>query len=270
MFPPFRSFLVCLTAVASLLGCGASETLGGDGGEGGHGGAPDPQPLSTPLSIFEYDPFATPPRLYVPIQGARVCELDSDNCVTSDTDGNAVIDLPARQETGFTIEKEGYGSWLYANVTDENFFQYGDRPYTIALMSNEQLAVIANDLQTPYPWQGGVALFQRWYPTVGVKFVPVGPTADLVGPAFYLDVAAMTYRLELNATTSGLETGEMPLGQGGFVEVEPGVHQFELTGDMEGCYVTSWGWPGDAPNRFRIPVREGYRTYGSIRCEDSY
>ncbi|MFW2390115.1 MAG: hypothetical protein ACN4G0_17395 [Polyangiales bacterium] len=237
-------------------------------GEGGHGG--DPAVVSTPLWVFEYDPFATPPRLYVPIEGARVCELDSDNCVTSDTDGNAVIDLPAGKETGFTLEKEGYGSWLFANVTDENFFQYGDKPYTMAMISDEQLAAIAKDLQTPYPWQGGVTVLQRWYPIGGVRFVPVGPTADLVGPAFYLDVAAKQYTLDLNATALGLTTAEMPLAQGGFLEVEPGVHQFEFTGNMEDCYITSWGWPGDAPNRFRIPVREGYRTYGSIRCEDSY
>lgn len=253
-----------MAAVAPLLGCGAPEPIGGQGGD------PEPQWISVPLLIYEYDPFATPPRLYVPIEEARICELDTDHCVRSDTDGAAVIDLPAGEETGFTVDKEGYGPWLYANVTDEGFFQYGDAPYTFPMISDEQLAVIANDLQTPYPWEGGVVAMHRWWPLHGVRFVPIGQTADLVGPSFYFDVAAARYRLDLEQTTPDLDTADMPLAQGGFTEVEPGVHQFEFSGNMAGCYVTSWGWPGDAPNRFRIPVREGYRTYGSIRCEDSY
>jgi hypothetical protein len=254
--------------VILLSGCDVPEFDGG--GEGGAGGIPEPGTVSVGLLIYEYDRFVTPPRVYLPIDGARVCELNSDNCVTSNSVGDATIELPADQETGFTVEKPGFGSWVYPNVTDESLMQYGDQPYTIPLISDEQLAAIANDLQTPYPWHDGVVVLQRWLSGPGVRFVPVGPTADSVSRAFYFDVAAMKYRLDLNQTTPELDTADMPLGQGGFVEVEPGVHQFEFTGNMMGCYTTSWGWPGDAPNRLRLPVREGYRTYGSIRCEDSY
>ena len=175
------------------------------------------------------------------------------------TNGQAVIDLPAGQETGLMIDKVGCGPYLVPNVTDENFAFYPR--LTVPMMTHESLTAIADDLATPYPWKMGVVALQRWSPLAGVRFVPVGPTADAVGTAFYLDVAATRYSLEIEATTPGLDNAQMPLSQGGFVEVEPGVQQFEFTGNMNDCYFASWAWPGDAPNRIRIPVHAGYRTY---------
>jgi hypothetical protein len=181
--------------------------------------------------------------------------------------------LPANREVAFTVDKEGYGSWIFANVTDQ-YFPVGERDpgsddplgsNTVPLASHEYLAGIAEDLQVAYPWERGMVGLQRWPSLDGVKFMPVGPTVDAVGKAFYLDMPNERYSLELDATTYAPLWFEAPLAQGGFAEVVPGVHQFELTETTDACLI-SWAWPGDTPSRIRIPVRAGYTTYGSINC----
>jgi hypothetical protein len=133
---------------------------------------------------------------------------------------------------------------------------------------HEQLAAIAEQLEIPYPWEGGMVALIRWpRPHPGVTFMPVGPTVDLVGEGFYYDAASGQYSLAEEATTYAFLLSEYPLAEGGFTAVTPGVHQFEFGGEAGDCLHASWAWPGDAPNRIRIPVVAGYTTYGSIRCE---
>jgi hypothetical protein len=74
------------------------------------------------------------------------------------------------------------------------------------------------------------------------------------------------YSLDLEATTAATITANtLPLAEGGFTEVTPGEQQFELGGCDSPRLL--WGWPVEgAPNRIRVPVREGFITFGSIVC----
>lgn len=250
---PSRSAYVCVLSAVLLFGCSD-----GDGGSGGEGGS---ELVPASLYVFEFGPSFVD----MPIKGAAICELDADNCVSTDNAGRATIYFPIDQEIAFTLEKEGYGPWVFANVADEHFPE-GNR---LPMYTHEYLAAIAEDLQTPYPWEGGIVGLLRWLsPHPGVKFLPVGPTAEAVGEAFYFDAATSHYSLELEATTRFYGLPDAPLAEGGFTEVVPGVQQFEFVGTAGDCPHASWGWPGDAPNRLRIPVLEGYTTYGSVRCDE--
>lgn len=243
----------CVLSAALFLGCGAD-------GSGGAGGS-DLTFVPASLYVFEF----TPSFSEVPIQGAVICQVGADNCVASNRMGRLEIYLPADQEVAFTVEKEGYGPWVYGNVTDEHF----PEGYRLPMYTHEYLATVAETLQTPYPWEGGIVALVRWLsPNSGVRFLPVGPTAEAVGEAFYFDATTLEYSLELEATTVFYGLPDAPLGEGGFTEVVPGVQQFEFVGTAGNCPHASWGWPGDAPNRIRVPVIEGYTTYGSVRCDD--
>jgi len=93
----------------------------------------------------------------------------------------------------------------------------------------------------------------------------VGSTVGAVGESFYYDSATDEYSLDLEAGTAVAENWLLPLGAGGFAEVTPGVQQFEF-GEHGATCEASWAWPGDTPNTIRVPVRDGYRTYGSMIC----
>jgi hypothetical protein len=248
-----QSVFVCVLSAALLFGC----SDGGGGADGG--GGSDLVPAS--LYVFEFGPSY----VEAPIQGAAICQVGENNCVTSDKLGFATIYFPADEEIAFTVEKEGYGPWVFSNVTDQHF----PEGYRLPLYTHEYQAAIAEDLQTPYPWKGGIVGLLRWYsPHQGVTFLPVGPTAEAVGDAFYFDAATLKYSLELEATTAYFGLPDAPLAEGGFTEVVPGVQQFEFVGTAGDCAHASWGWPGDAPNRLRVLVIEGHTTYGSVRCDE--
>lgn len=250
MRDPFPLLCGCVLSAALLLGCGAN---GVDGGS-------DLVPAS--LYVFEF----TPTFAEVPIQGAMICQVGADNCVATNRAGKLTIYFPADQEIAFTVEKEGYGPWVVGNVTDEHFPEGDGRT---PMYTHEYLATVAETLETPYPWEGGIVALVRWFsPNSGVKFLPVGPTAEQVGDAFYFDAASRQYSLDVEATPFFLGLADGPLGEGGFTEVVPGVQQFEFVGTAGNCPHASWGWPGDAPNRVKVPVIEGYTTYGSVRCDD--
>jgi hypothetical protein len=253
---PYRWLFICVLSGVWFSGCG--DTDGGSGGNGGDGGS-DLVPAS--VYVFEFGPSY----VEVPIEGAAICQVGVSNCVTSDRRGSATIYFEANQEIAVTVEKEGYGPRVYANVTD----RYFPEGYRVPLYTDEDLAAVAEDLQTPYPWKGGVVGLVRWFsPHPGVKFLPVGPTAEAVGEAFYFDPVTSQYSLEIDATTNYFGLFYGPLAEGGFTEVVPGVHQFEFVGTAGDCPHASWGWPGDAPNRLRVLVLEGHTTYGSVRCDE--
>jgi hypothetical protein len=256
-----------------LLHCGdfvdhhGGDGGGGAGGTAGDGGEP-PEIASLFGWVFEFDP----PPIEVPVKGVRVCQLDTDKCSVSDSHGFVEIQVQRNhEEIAFTVEKEGYGSWVYPNVTDERFPEAGfdpSNPARFPMYRHETLAEIAEQIGTPYPWEGGIVGLVRWVsPTKGVRFIAVGPTADEVGPSFYFDASTQQYSVELEATTVQWGLPDFPLGEGGFAGVSPGVQQFEMAGAAGICDHASWAWPGDAPNRIRVPVLEGYQTYGSMRCE---
>lgn len=271
-------YLIALIGISAmvvffLLDCGEAvyDTggAGGTGGTAGSGGTP-PELATLFAKVFEPDP----PLSEIPIPEARICQLDTENCAFSDRKGRVEIRVPrTHDEIAFTVEKEGYGSWVYPNVTDEWFPEAGfepSDPVRFPMYPHETLAEIAEQIGTSYPWEGGIVGLVRWLnPNKGVKFIAVGPTINEVGPSFYFDASTRQYSVDLEATTYLLGLEDYPLGEGGFAEVSPGVQQFEMAGAAGRCDHASWAWPGDAPNRIRIPVLEGYQTYGSMRCDDA-
>ncbi len=266
----FGIICVCSLGVLPILGCsettgeggaggdagtGGSAGMGGSGGTAGTGGATVQYRLR--LTVTE------PDGSLANVQDVEVCEADTENCSMSDDLGVASIVVPADQEILFTIEKEGYGKWLTADVSDET----RERVVVNRRMhTNAQLEAVAGQLGIEYPWMGGIVGLVR-FPTVaqgGLTFTPVGSTADQVGDEFYYDGALEEYSVDLQATSAFDGVGYvLPLGDGGFAEITPGEQQFEYGGTAGDCAV-SWAWPGDTANTIRLPVREGYRTYGSM------
>jgi hypothetical protein len=54
------------------------------------------------------------------LEGVELCEIDTTNCVVSDADGFASLELPADGETAYTAEREGYAPRLYTEVISED------------------------------------------------------------------------------------------------------------------------------------------------------
>lgn len=273
--------LMCVCALGVVVGC--SDDASGDGGNGGSGGAGGTagdggsggvEFRTYRMSITGFDPDG---RVLV-LEGVEICEADADpeNCALSNEFGRVDLDMPADQEVAITMEKDGYGPRLIPDVSDETWGPSGGTdagPAAWRMYTDAQLTTIADQLGTTYPWQGGmVGLVWLSIPQgahAGVTFTPVGSTIDAVGESFYYDSATGEYSLDLEATTA-IPTGHLlPLSEGGFTEVTPGEQQFELGGTAGDCTRPSWGWPVDgAPNRIRVPVRDGYITYGSVICDE--
>lgn len=268
--------LVCIAAIASfvLVECGDTTVDGTEPGWGGEGGnAPEMVRLFMRICEFE-PPLIVPAITYVPapLKGVEVCEYGTDNCAKSDLMGFVELDFPRdHQEIAITANKEGYAPRVFGNVTDEQFpdagSERGER-FQLCMFTHDEMATVAERLGTTYPWEGGiVGLVRLPSSTVGVRFVPVGPTVDEVGDSFYFDSQSLRYSRELGSTTFFIGLWGFPLGEGGFIEVTAGARQFELTGNAGDCPHESWAWPGDGPNRIRVPVIDGYITYGSMRCD---
>jgi hypothetical protein len=214
------------------------------------------------ISVTAFNPDGMDPLL----EGVKICEADADpeNCVTTNELGRADLDVRSNQEITITMDKEGYGPFVIGDVSDETFGPQGGTgpwPADWRMYTDAQLAAIAEQLQTPYPWEGGIVGLLKWLsPNTGVTFAPVGSTIDAVGEAFYFDAATEQYSLDLEATTPFHGLWNFPLAEGGFTEVTPGEQQFELGGTAADCPVVSWGWPvDDAPNRIRSPSERGTR-----------
>ncbi len=229
---------------------GASDGTGGSGGE-----------ASIVTEFIQTVGIAEDGTTAFPLPGVTICQLDTDNCVVSDENGRAALDLPANQEVARTVEKEGYGAFLTHDVTDETWGGTSTEP----MHTDEQLAEYAAQLGIMYPWTGGI---------VGLATAPV--VAQVAGVTFeLLDEPATTpfyfegpgvYSYDLEATP-GASAWPAPFGMGGFAELSPGEYQFEFHGVGDNCRGLSFGWPGDGPNRIRIPIREGYISCGGRRCE---
>ena len=235
---------MCSALIAITIGCG-DDSNGGTGGSGatggtaGTGGSGGTATLS--VNTFEGTAFGAGGSL--PLDGVEVCETDTTNCATTDANGAAQIELPANQETSYTFEKEGYGPYLVGRVTDETF----DGFHGVVLFSDAVWAEEALTLGIEYPWTSGRV-------TVGTLPARAGVTLDLVDATatqYYNDGEERS--LDLTETTTS--------GRGGFVEVSPGEHQVEAGGNVTNC-VVGLGWPGDAANRIKVPVRVGYNTLG--------
>lgn len=240
-------------------GTGGAGGMIGTGGMGGAGGTGATRTRGVRFTSFESE-ISRPS-----LEGVELCEADTDNCALSDELGVARIDVADSGELTFTAEKEGYTPLIWGDVSNEDWALVSiRRMYSHAQMTE----VMEEQLGGSYPPTSGVVGLAR-NPTLqqgGVTFTAIGDTNGEVGSSFYFDGATDEYGTEHNSTGASYTNGHLlPLGEGGFMSVTAGVQTFELGGTGGDCPV-SWGWPGDTPNRIRVPVRNGYRTYGSWNC----
>jgi hypothetical protein len=190
--------------------------------------------------------YVTLSDLQGPLPDAEICETDTDNCVMTDAEGMAIIELPSDSEVSYTITKEGFGSYLISDVNngrlEHRFVMYGD----------EELARLAPLMGTTYPWTNTGIILLRVYSEPGVMF-------DLVGQSetpFYFSNGD-TPSTELDATTSD--------GRGGFTDVAEGEYQVEFVDPQVLCRPFT-AWPGDMDNRVTVPVKPGFISWASMSC----
>ncbi|HET6417100.1 MAG TPA: hypothetical protein VFG22_12455 [Polyangiales bacterium] len=183
-----------------------------------------------------------------PMPDAEVCETDTENCVITDEEGRASIELPSDTEVSYTITKEGYGSYLVSDVNtgrlDHRFIMYSD----------EELARLAPLMGTTYPWTDTGIMILRVYSEPGVMFDLVGQSNQ---PFYFID--GDTPSTELDATTAD--------GRGGFTDLAEGQYQVEFI-DNQVCKAFT-AWPGDMANSVKVPVKAGYISWSSMACGQS-
>jgi len=198
--------------------------------------------------------YSGPGENTVPLEGAQLCQMDTNTCALSDERGAVAIEIPIG-ESWVTLTKEGYLSYLFPFVAGAA----GRFAPAFAVESNTFTAEQYESVGSPYPMgsQGAVFLSAR-PPSI------VGATFDLLDAAgvkqFYLDEEGL-WDPNLQATGSFD-------GWGGFTEVNPGVLQAKIGGMVGGC-TPIWGWPGDAEDTVRFPVREGHATWIGWNCRQA-
>jgi len=213
-----------------------------------------PLPSRLELAVFAYDaPRFSSDSTGPALEGVEVCEIDNaSNCAVTAENGEARIKLPVQQLTGYTISKDGYVPFVVGDVTDDTF-SLSSGGWT--MFRDELVADDSNGLGFDYPWTGGWVALRAFPRMAGVTYELLGTT----GTPYYTDEMAL-HNLDLTSTTAD--------GDGGFIEVPPGVHQVEFGGTAKDCEA-GFAWPGEAPNQIKVPVRTGYITYGSMSCAAS-
>jgi hypothetical protein len=230
--------------VFALAGCGDDD-----------GGSEPGQTVQLDLQVIEFEPGAS---VDPPLEGAEVCEADTSNCDTSDSEGMVTLDVPANSELELLVNADGYGPTLTPLTTSEDDVDGQVTP----LLTEDVLTVLAGALGTPYPLtdDGLIAVSALVAPVSGqdngiggVTFTP-----DSSGTLYYLDENEIP-RTDISATTE-------PSGAGGLVEVAPGTLELTLGGTASNCTIAS-GWPGSDSTSIRLPVRAGYITQGFVTCD---
>lgn len=193
-----------------------------------------------------------------PLAGVEICETDTTNCVVTDANGEATLWLPSHQAVSFTVEKEGYLSYLEADMTDAAYL----RPL-FWMIRDDVTKPWWDALESPYPMMGTGAVGVGLNPArEGVSFRLLNAT----GKPFYNDRPDCSGcnnnpSLDLTETTSQ--------GGGGFVEVPPLADEVEIeirVGETGAQCTPLRAWPGKGANRIRLPVRAGYFTGSTVRC----
>jgi hypothetical protein len=245
---------ICVLALG-FIGCGETASTGGGGsggsgglaggsGSGGQGGtAGEPLSLTILMTSFE------PPTPVEAVEGMRICELDTANCAVTDAVGLAVLEVRADQEIALTMEKEGFGSYIYTYVP-----RAGGPPLPLGNATDARFEEMFGLVLSPYPMEGAGAIWVSGSPE-GAILTLLGAT----GKAFHADDdVKQSWSLDFTAATSQ--------GGGGFVEVPPGEYQVEVSGTSENCSPVR-GWAGDSKNTVRMPVREGYLSSARMDCK---
>ncbi len=241
-----------------LMGCSETSGTGGNGGDGGEGGSAgvggQGGTVTVPhiLTTYEGAPEGVKVGLGPVLPGVEACETDTTNCAISGADGRAQLMLPANQEVSYIVSTDGRIPWMAAEVPDELTIVRQPR-YPMWL--DEEIEAFAEANMIPYPLTGGaVLLHMNPTTTEGVTFTLIDDGGAL---AYYADKDGF-FRFDLTETTVN--------GFGGFFEMAPGERQIEFGGAATNCTATL-GWPGDAPNRVKVPVRVGHITLASMNCD---
>ncbi|MBW2548118.1 MAG: hypothetical protein JRE82_12985 [Deltaproteobacteria bacterium] len=256
----FGFLCFCALVALPLVGCGGSN--GGDGGSAGTagtGGGGGVETAELRLTATEGDGNILGTRL----EGVEFCETDIANCTTSDANGQATLEMevPADGRISYTYSKDGYMPGLRTDVVDEEFNafigEYGNFNITDETMTDRWAGMMS-----PYPMEGtgwvSVNAFvsdflPSFLPVVGATFELVGAT----GKGYYDDPSGEP---SLVLTETGISGG------GGFIEVAPGEVEIRFGGTATNCVVLK-GWPGSEANTIRMPVKVGFVTWGSMRCD---
>ncbi len=241
---------------------GCSETAGtggsagdggaaGMGGEGGGGG-------TAALRLFIFDTSAG----FAPLEGVQACQTGTTRCAITDEGGNATLQMPVDREISFTVEKEGYGSQLRADVIPATGTYI---PFDIGTDASREANFEV--LMSPYPMEGTGAIYaqadhgpQGIDPIAGATFEILGTTAK----AYYVDEDEDENQFW--SPSPGLIVTTTEVGHGGFVEVSPGEHLIEIGGAAENCAVVR-GWVSPSENTIRVPVQEGHLTVARVDCD---
>jgi len=247
---------ICVLALG-VMGCGqglgpvgGGGGVGGDGGEAGDGGSGgvggtngEPVLLTVFMTSFE------PPIMPGAVEGMRICELDTANCAVTDEGGLATLEVSAGQEIALTMEKEGFGSYIYTYVVpaDGGLMLLGNA-------TDARFEEMFGLVMSPYPVEGTGSVWVSGSPEGAVLTLLNG-----TGKPFYAeDDVKWSWSLDLTAATAN--------GGGGFVEVPADEYQVEVTGTSKNCFPVR-GWPGDSENTVRMPVREGYFSSARMLCD---
>lgn len=199
-------------------------------------------------------PFGDP----VALEGAEVCQDGTDNCATTNADGEATLQIPGNEEFAYAVTPPSdYFPLLSPQVSDS------DIPLSpsLTVFSQTTLMAFAGLLDTDFPPTTGtigMVVYQNPFPdtTTGIPGVTFG-LIEGTGVPYYLNASNVP-----DPTLT--ETGDN--GSGGFVEASEGTLEIGLSG-TQNCERPYNAWPGSEPNQFRVPSRAGFLTVPVVWCD---
>ena len=216
---------------------------------GGCAEVTEPQGEPVKITVEEWPGF---PR---GIPGVELCETGKEaNCETTDADGKATLWLPANEETGFTAEKQGFGSRLVPVVIPT-----GGESFSLFMLSAATVESLHEDA---YPLEdvGGINCWVRGL--AGVTFDLFDGEGPVSAKQYYREPGPpQTYNDELTETTNE--------GVGGFLEISPGEYEVQVGGTAGDCAL-EMGWPPAlfSERTVRFPVQAGYETRIILSCSE--
>ena len=210
-------------------------------------------PTTAPLTLFVTS-VDVPLGEQVALGGAQLCQTDTANCAPSRPDGQASIKLPIGEETSVTLEKDEHASYLVPVLIPSA--EGVNNPFE--MFTDEHMVVQFDRVMSDYPMRGTGAILIVLSPSFeGATFRLVNATSE----PFYTDEEGLW-----STTLTETRKGRLRQVNGGFVNVTPGDEYWvQFGGEAKNCS-TSWGWPGDDQNRFKVPVREGYMSNLRVVC----
>jgi len=189
------------------------------------------------------------------LEGAEICPTHTNECVLSDSSGNAILELPVDEEISYTVTKDGYEAHLRVDVTDESFVTSP----RINMWNDELIAEWYDTVMSSYP------LTNEGSVLIGVRSRSAGVTS--AGVTFDLKMASAKRFYSIDAFTGNVDAeATTEFGQGGFVEVPAGEYEIEIGGTASACD-PRLGWPSEKENRIRFPIRAGYLTELNVVCD---